>query len=109
MGTHPIFESDFDCLTECHESPVTEPIPKVTITPLIQMVVTTITTPMAVHLPKMVSIPTTPHQVVMMGGITTPTPVIIPVETITVKPPTATKKQITLDHYCNARTSAATK
>jgi len=20
MGTHPIFESDFDCLTECRES-----------------------------------------------------------------------------------------
>jgi len=25
MGTHPIFESDFDCLTECHSYSAEDP------------------------------------------------------------------------------------
>merc|ERR1712106_486305 len=70
MGTHPIFESDFDCLTECQ----TELTRKETRTRRPMAVATMCTrTVVAASTPRVAITSTTPHPVVMTAGTTTQT------------------------------------
>merc|ERR1712126_688252 len=94
MGTHPIFESDFDCLTECRELLVPEPTLVVITTPLIPMAVITILIVMAAHLLKVVTTNITLLHLEMAGGTTT-AEVATPVENITDEPTTDINKSNT--------------
>merc|ERR1712226_338420 len=72
MGTHPIFESDFDCLTETSKSCQTEKTPRETSTIHTRMAATTTTTVMAATMPPRATITTTPPRREMKVGTTTP-------------------------------------
>merc|ERR1712126_111528 len=97
MGTHPIFESDFDCLTECRKLLVPGPTPVETTTPLTPTVVTTIPIPMAAHLLEAGPINITLLHLETPDGTTIPTLTVTPVERVTDQPTLDTQ----LDNYCN--------
>merc|ERR1712131_116453 len=92
MGTHPIFESDFDCLTECRELLVPEPTLVVITTLLIPMAVITTLIVMAAHLLKVVTTNITLLHLEMAGGTTTAVVATTPVENITGEPTTDINK-----------------
>merc|ERR1711914_866 len=86
MGTHPIFESDFDCLTECQELLVPEPTLAETATHLTPTGGSITTIPMAAHLLKVEPISITLVHLEVTDGTTMATPTATPAETITDQP-----------------------
>merc|ERR1712098_405961 len=88
MGTHPIFESDFDCLTETLKSCRTEPMEKETATIAILTGATTIPTQMAATTPMRATTNITPAHREIQVGTTTPERIRTPAE-ITTDPPTS--------------------
>merc|ERR1711917_189442 len=90
MGTHPIFESDFDCLTECRKASrkllVLEPTLTETTGHLTMMGRSITIIQMAAHLLKAVIINISLLQMEMTVITTTAELTATPVEHITVKP-----------------------
>merc|ERR1712098_822827 len=90
MGTHPIFESDFDCLTEilrlCHELLVPVPTLAETATHLTPTGRTITTIPTAAHLLKVEPINITLVHPEVTDGTTMATPTATPAEAITDQP-----------------------
>merc|ERR1712035_224753 len=83
MGTHPIFESDFDCLTECLDQLVPVLTPTEIITQLTPMEATTTIIPMVAPMPKTGPTRTTLLQTAELDGTTTATLAITQVVTTT--------------------------
>merc|ERR1712137_1536970 len=88
MGTHPIFESDFDCLTEWRKKKITGRGTNATETTghLTMMGHSITTIQMAAHLLKAVIINISLIQMEMAGGTTTAELTATPKENITEKP-----------------------
>merc|ERR1711911_159563 len=88
MGTHPIFESDFDCLTEWRKRklPVEEPTLTETTGHLTMMGRSITIIQMAAHLLKAVIINISLNQMEMAAGTSTAELAVTPVENITEKP-----------------------